>query len=126
MEEKSKTIDREEFLSQIQSEISSSRDFINEKRDIARRNIEKYIDQTIDDDKIPMNTSYAMINIDLAIELMDNQNPIFLPRGISDDEIAENLTVVAAFDVEEMMLDMYRLVLGHDRRMYGASIIVKT
>ena len=126
MEEKSKTIDREEFLSQIQSEISSSRDFINEKRDIARRNIEKYIDQTIDDDKIPMNTSYAMINIDLAIELMDNQNPIFLPRGISDDEIAENLTDVAAFDVEEMMLDMYRLVLGHDRRMYGASIIVKT
>ena len=126
MEEKSKTIDREEFLSQIQSEISSSRNFINEKRDIARRNIEKYIDQTIDDDKIPMNTSYAMINIDLAIELMDNQNPIFLPRGISDDEIAENLTDVAAFDVEEMMLDMARLVLGHDRRMYGASIIVKT
>lgn len=111
MEEKQKTIDREEFLSQIQSEISSSRDFINEKRDIARRNIEKYIDQTVDDEKIPMNTSYAMINIDLAIELMDNQNPIFLPRGISDDEIAENLTDVAAFDVEEMMLDMYRLVL---------------
>lgn len=113
------------FLAQVQSEIKLSRDFVEEKREHHRINIIKYIDQTVDDEKIPMHTSYAMINLDLAIEMMDDQSPIFLPRGIYDDEIADNLNDVARFDIEEMGLDQARLVLGHDRRMYGVSIITK-
>lgn len=113
------------FLTQVQNEIKLSRDFVEEKREYHRTNIVKYIDQTVDDEKIPMNTSYAMINLDLAIEMMDDQAPVFLPRGIYDDEIADNLNDVARFDIEEMGLDQARLVLGHDRRMYGVSIITK-
>ena len=113
------------FLAQVQNEIKLSRDFVEEKREHHRTNIVKYIDQTVDDEKIPMNTSYAMINLDLAIEMMDDQAPVFLPRGIYDDEIADNLNDVARFDIEEMGLDQARLVLGHDRRMYGVSIITK-
>ena len=90
------------FLTQVQNEIKLSRDFVEEKREYHRTNIVKYIDQTIDDEKIPMNTSYAMINLDLAIEMMDDQAPVFLPRGIYDDEIADNLNDVARFDIEEM------------------------
>lgn len=115
----------DDFLHKVQNEIKLSRDFVEEKREYHRTNIVKYIDQTIDDEKIPMNTSYAMINLDLAIEMMDDQAPVFLPRGIYDDEIADNLNEVARFDIEEMCLDQARLVLGHDRRMYGVSIITK-
>ena len=36
-----------------------------------------------------MNTAYAMINLSLAVELMDSKEPIFTPRWLWDDEIAE-------------------------------------
>lgn len=113
------------LLEQIQNEIASSRTFIEPKRQFIRRNIEKYIDQTIDDEKIPMNTSYAMINLDLAIEILDDQTPIFQPRWLWDDEIADNLNEVARFDVKEMGLNQMRIALGLDRRTCGASIITK-
>ncbi len=75
-------IDKEEFLIQIQDEIALSRSFTGQKRDLLRTNVMKYIDQTIDDEKIPMNTAYASINLDIAIEMMDTKNPIFTPRGL--------------------------------------------
>jgi len=73
-------IDTEAFLLQIQQEIELSRNFVNPKREYLRNNVSKYVDQTIDDEKIPMNTAYAMINLSLAVELMDSKEPIFTPR----------------------------------------------
>jgi len=73
-------IDTDSFLLQIQQEIELSRNFVNPKREYLRSNVSKYVDQTIDDEKIPMNTAYAMINLSLAVELMDSKEPIFTPR----------------------------------------------
>ena len=73
-------IDTDSFLLQIQQEIELSRNFVNPKRVYLRSNVSKYVDQTIDDEKIPMNTAYAMINLSLAVELMDRTEPIFTPR----------------------------------------------
>ena len=119
-------IDKEEFLIQIQDEIALSRSFTGQKRDLLRTNVMKYIDQTIDDEKIPMNTAYASINLDIAIEMMDTKNPIFTPRGLWDDEIAENLTDVAQFDYKEMGMDKVAYQVALDRRMTWVGIIAKT
>ena len=119
-------IDTEAFLLQIQQEVELSRNFVNPKREYLRSNVSKYIDQTIDDEKIPMNTSYAMINLSLAVELMDSKEPIFTPRWLWDDEIAENLTDVAKFDYTEMWMDRIAVQWGLDRRMFGAEIKAKT
>ena len=119
-------IDKEEFLIQIQDEIALSRSFTGQKRDLLRTNVMKYIDQTIDDEKIPMNTAYASINLDIAIEMMDTKNPIFTPRGIGDDEIAENLTDVAQFDYKEMGMNKIAYQVALDRRMTWVGIIAKT
>ena len=120
------TIDKEEFLIQIQDEIALSRSFTGQKRDLLRTNVMKYIDQTIDDEKIPMNTAYASINLDIAIEMMDTKNPIFTPRWLWDDEIAENLTDVAQFDYKEMGMDKVAYQVALDRRMTWVGIIAKT
>ena len=120
------TIDKEEFLIQIQDEIVLSRSFTGQKRDLLRTNVMKYIDQTIDDEKIPMNTAYASINLDIAIEMMDTKNPIFTPRWLWDDEIAENLTDVAQFDYKEMGMDKVAYQVALDRRMTWVGIIAKT
>ena len=119
-------IDKEEFLIQIQDEIALSRSFTGQKRDLLRTNVMKYIDQTIDDEKIPMNTAYASINLDIAIEMMDTKNPIFTPRGLWDDEIAENLTDVAQFDYKEMGMNKIAYQVALDRRMTWVGIIAKT
>ena len=119
-------IDKEEFLIQIQDEIALSRSFTGQKRDLLRTNVMKYIDQTIDDEKIPMNTAYASINLDIAIEMMDTKNPIFTPRGLGDDEIAENLTDVAQFDYKEMGMNKIAYQVALDRRMTWVGIIAKT
>ena len=70
-------IDTDSFLLQIQQEIELSRNFVNPKVNICEATCQTYVDQTIDDEKIPMNTAYAMINLSLAVELMDSKEPIF-------------------------------------------------
>lgn len=119
-------IDTDSFLLQIQQEIELSRNFVNPKREYLRNNVSKYVDQTIDDEKIPMNTAYAMINLSLAVELMDSKEPIFTPRWLWDDEIAENLTDVAKFDYTEMWMDRIAVQWGLDRRMFWVEIRAKT
>lgn len=75
-----KTLDKEEFLVQIQQEIQISKAFTSARREILRDNVSKYIDQTVDDDKVPVNVAFASINLDIAIDLMDTKTPIFSPR----------------------------------------------
>lgn len=73
-------LNKEAFLEQIQRELQMSRNFVNPKREYLRNNVSKYIDQTVDDEKVPMNVAYAMINLDIAIEMLDVKEPIFTPR----------------------------------------------
>ena len=114
------------LLAKIQNEIQISKSFTSARREALRDNVSKYIDQTVDDEKVPMNIAYASINLDIAVDLMDTKTPIFSPRGIGDDEIAENLTDVAAFDQSEMGLKQIDFARELDRRMFGVSLIAKT
>ena len=118
IKEKPEPLDKEDFLKQIQAELQLSRNFVNVKRDYLRNNISKYIDQTTDDEKFNVNIVYAMLKLDIAIEMLDSKEPIFSPRGIGDDEIAENLTDVAKFDYNEMKLDLIQYAGALDRRMF--------
>jgi hypothetical protein len=79
-EKKKETLDKDEFLVQIQKEIQISKSFTSEKREILRDNVSKYIDQTVDDEKVPMNIAFASINLDIAVDMMDTKTPIFSPR----------------------------------------------
>ena len=126
IKEKPEPLDKEDFLKQIQAELQLSRNFVNVKRDYLRNNISKYIDQTTDDEKFNVNIVYAMLNLDIAIEMLDSKEPIFSPRGIWDDEIAENLTDVAKFDYNEMKLDLIQYAGALDRRMFWVEIRCKT
>jgi len=77
---KEETLDKDEFLVQIQKEILISKSFTSAKREILRDNVSKYIDQTVDDEKVPMNIAFASINLDIAVDMMDTKTPIFSPR----------------------------------------------
>ena len=126
IKEKPEKLNKDEFLKQIQSELQLSRNFVNSKREYLRNNISKYIDQTTDDEKFNVNIVYAMMNLDVAIEMLDTKEPIFSPRWIGDDEIAENLTDVAKFDYSEMGLDLIQYAGALDRRMFWVEIRCKT
>ena len=119
-------LNKEAFLEQIQRELQMSRNFVNPKREYLRNNVSKYIDQTVDDEKVPMNVAYAMINLDIAIEMLDVKEPIFTPRWLWDDEIAENLTDVAKFDYREMGMDEIQYAGALDRRMFWVELKAKT
>jgi hypothetical protein len=79
-EKEKETLDKDEFLVQIQKEILISKSFTSEKREILCDNVSKYIDQTVDDEKVPMNIAFASINLDIAVDMMDTKTPIFSPR----------------------------------------------
>jgi hypothetical protein len=79
-EKEKETLDKDEFLVQIQKEIQISKSFTSAKREILRDNVSKYIDQTVDDEKVPMNIAFASINLDIAVDMMDTKTPIFSPR----------------------------------------------
>ena len=125
-EKEKETLDKGEFLVQIQKEIQISKSFTSAKREILRDNVSKYIDQTVDDEKVPMNIAFASINLDIAVDMMDTKTPIFSPRWVGDDEIAENLTDVAQFDYKEMGMDKIAYQVALDRRMTWVGIIAKT
>ena len=79
-EKESEALDKEEFLKQIQKEVEISKAFTSERRTILRENLSKYVEQTVDDEKVPVNVAFAAINLDIAVDLMDTKTPIFSPR----------------------------------------------
>ena len=95
-------INKEDFLQEIQSQINLSYNFVQQKRVIFRDRLDKYIDQNIDDDKIGVNTLYAMVNLSIAIKYSDEISVLCKPRKFGDEEYADNLTALAKFDHEEM------------------------
>ena len=125
-EKESEALDKEEFLKQIQKEVEISKAFTSERRTILRENLSKYVEQTVDDEKVPVNVAFAAINLDIAVDLMDTKTPIFSPRWVGDDEIAENLTDVAIFDQWEMGLKQLDFIKELDRRTLWVTILCKT
>ena len=113
------------FLPTSQQEIELYSKLRQSKAWILRSNVSKYVDQTIDDEKIPMNTAYAMINLSLAVELMDSKRAYLHSSLTLRWWDSWKLTDVAKFDYTEMWMDRIAVQWGLDRRMFWAEIRAK-
>ena len=111
-------------LEQVQKEICYGLDSDRTKRDIFRRRLKKYIEIDKDKDKVSVNVIYAMMQLHLAICLSDELTATFKPRGIGDEELAENLNNLAAFDRDEMGIEQIDYQHHWDRGFFGSSIRV--
>ena len=99
---------------------------MNNKRAIFRDRLEKYIDQNIDDDKIGVNTLYAMVNLYIAIQYSDTISVLCNPRKFWDEEYADNLTELAKFDYGEMEMNRKDYQKHWDKAMFWLALRKKT
>lgn len=116
--------DESELLEQVQGEILYGLDTISEKRTLFRKRLKTYIEPSKDGDKISINVLYATMQLHLALNTSDELTATFKPRGIGDEEYAENLNNLAAFDREEMQLDQIDYQHHWDRGFFGFSVRV--
>jgi hypothetical protein len=116
---------KEDILKEIQDQITLGLNYIQPKRDIFRNNIEKYVDQDKDDDKIGVNTLYASTQLYAAIKYSDEISVIAKPRKFGDEEYADNITNLAEFDYKEMGLNRIKHAQLIDECMFGFSVKAK-
>ena len=109
-------------LQEIKSEINLWLDFVNNKRDIFRERLEKYVEQDKDEEKIGVNTTYAMMQLWLAIRYTDDTSVIIKPRKFWDEEYAANLTDLAAFDYDEMERKKIGYAKDWDVQFFGVTL----
>lgn len=111
----------DDILSHVQKEVLYGLETIKEKRNIFRRRLKSYIEPNKGDDKIGINTLYATMQLHLALSTSDELTVQFKPRGIGDEEYAENINSLAAFDRDEMGLDQIEHQHHWDRGFFGFS-----
>lgn len=112
----------DEILSQVQNEITYSKDYIAQKRDIFRERFDDYINPNKDNDKVWVNTLYSAMQVFLAVNYSDKMQVIFQPRRLGDEEYADNLTELAKFDYDEMSLSQINFQKDWDRAFFGVGI----
>ena len=105
---------KQEYLPQIQQEITSGLAFMSTKRQIYRDRLVKYIDQNKEVDKVGVNTIYATMQLYMAIMYSDELSVIVEPRKFGDEEYADNLTDLASFDYDEMKLSRIKYAKDWD------------
>lgn len=118
-------MDKEQLLTQIRDEVTFSRNFVAQKRELFRNRFNKYIEPSRDDDKISVNTLYSTIQLFLSINYSDKLSILFQPRRLGDEEYAENLTDLAKFDYDEMNMEVINFQKDWDRAFFGVGIRVK-
>lgn len=117
--------DKEAVLKEIQDQIRLGLNFMSAKRETFRNNIAKYVDQDKDDDKVGINTLYASTQLYVAIKYSDELSVIAKPRKFGDEEYAENVTNLAAFDYDEIGLNRIKHSQYVDECLFGYSIKTK-
>lgn len=128
MEYKEKETQEEEVIElqeQVKAEIKMWLDFVQNKRQIFRDRLVKYIDQDKSPDKIWVNTIYSYMNLWIAIKLTDESQVLFKPRQFGDEEYAENLTNLASYDYEEMELKQKDYARYWDSDFFWVAIRAK-
>ena len=93
-----------ELLTQVQHELKYWIDAVQNKRQIFRDRLHKYIEPNKDEDKITDNTLYATTQLFCAVNYEDKLSALFVPRKFWSEEYAENLTDLAKYDEDEMNL----------------------
>lgn len=118
-------LDREEVLNEIKNQITLWLDFVSEKREIFRNNLDKYVDQNKDDEKIGVNTLYASTQLYTAIKYSDEISVLAKPRKFGDEEYADNITSLAEYDFREIGLNRIKHAQYVDECLFGVSLKVK-
>lgn len=114
--------DSEDILSQVRQERRLSEDTIETKREIIQERIKLINWQDKPKDKVNINTAAAQINTFIALSYADELSVSFWPRNSADEEIADNKTILAKYDFEEMGLDKMNYQKQFDRWFNGLSI----
>ena len=118
-------MDNEKLIEQIKKEIQMGLEYIQPKREQYRENLIKYVDQDKPDNKIWVNTIYSIINLLIAIKLSDKSQVLFKPRWFGDEEYADLLTNMAAYDYNEMELNKKDYARHWDTAFFGYAIKTK-
>lgn len=106
----------------IKNEISIWLDYVNSKRDTFRERLIKYVEQDKDEEKIWVNTVYALMQLGLAIRHTDETSVVVKPRKFWDEEYASNLTDLAAFDYDEMERKKLGYATNWDCQFFWVSL----
>lgn len=124
MEKYEKEDERLEMLTQIQHEIEYGLSAVEQKREIFRERLHKYIEPSKEEDKISDNTLYATTQLFCAVNYEDKLSAMFVPRRFWSEEYAENVTDLAKYDEDEMNLWPINFQKYWDMFMFGVWIRV--
>mgnify|MGYP007037679117 CR=1 FL=1 len=112
----------DDVLSQVKQERKLSEDTIETKRRQIQDRIRLINWQDKPQDKVNINTAAAQINTFIALSYADELTVSFLPRNTADEEVADNKTILASYDFDEMWLDMLNYQKQFDRWFNWLSI----
>lgn len=111
------------LIDQIKTEYSQSWWFIKPKWDEWALRIKLYNNQKRDKAAVGDNTLFTIFQTVLASLYSDSLLAEFVPRESGDDETAENLTVTAEYDYEEMEKDMLDYEWDWESLFFGRGLM---
>lgn len=111
------------LIEQITSEYETGWWFIKPKWDEWALRIKLYNNQKRDKEAVGDNTLFTIFQTVIAELYKDVLNATFAPRESGDEETAENLTVTAEYDYEEMEKDVLDYEWDWEAGFFGRSLM---
>lgn len=112
-----------DLIKQIQTEQKLAWDFIKPKWDEWALRIKLYNNQKRDKEAVGDNTLFTIFQTVLAALYSDSLTAAFGARESGDEETAENLTITAEYDHEEMEKDMLDYEWDWEAMFFGRSLM---
>lgn len=116
-------VDFDDLIKQIDTEYEQAWWFIKPKWDEWSRRLKLYNNQKRDKDAVGDNTLFSIFQTVLASLYDDKLISTFDPREAGDDEVAENLTITAKFDHDEMEKDILDYEWDWEALFFGRSLM---
>lgn len=112
------------FEQKCRMEIEEAYSSVNTKRQLFRDRLRLYIDNGKNNEKVSSNTIYSTMQVAMAVSYSDEVSAIFVPKGMGDEERAENLNSVARHDNsdEDLGYNMLKFQSDWDRLFFGVSL----
>jgi hypothetical protein len=132
MEEETKTkpaildeIGEEEIVAQLQREYETCYQFMRPKVEEWLVRMTVYNNQKRDKEKIGDPLLFTVFQTLLASLYDDRLNVEFMPREMGDEEMAENLTITAEFDYDEMKKNIIDFEWDWDTLFFGNGLLLE-
>lgn len=111
-------LEKDKILKELQDQIKLGKDFIEPKVEIWLNNLDKYVDQNKDDEKVGVNTLYSTSQLYTALRVSDEISVIAKGRNFGDELYADNITSLAEFDFEELNMRQIRHAQSLDHCLF--------